>query len=138
MNIRALPGAAVLAGSLAACAASGMRTTYVAPLSNAQDARTLANNIAMFVVRQVPDRSKPIFLVPSKPDNAIAPMLAHALEANGYQIGQHGHRLVYWVTPLAGGELVRMQLDDAAVASRLFSRHNGQLRAVGPYAVREG
>jgi hypothetical protein len=134
-----------LAVALAACTIGG---SYVGGVSGPADAQVLAYGMAEFVAQELPAASTTLALDPtpaSQADNTVTPAFAAALRSQGFAIAgeneagvRGGHRLRYWVTPLDGGELVRIAIDDRTQGSRFFVRNTaGGLQAGGPFLVRQ-
>ena len=134
-----------LAVALAACTIGG---SYVGGVSGPGDAQVLAYGMAEFVAQELPAASTTLVLDPIpayQAENALTPALASALRSQGFAIaGENGagirgvRHLRYWVTPLDGGELVRIAIDDRTQGSRFFVRNTaGGLQAGGPFMVRQ-
>ncbi|MBO0738925.1 MAG: hypothetical protein J2P48_20555 [Alphaproteobacteria bacterium] len=133
--------------SLAACA-SGPDASYVGELSASGDAQILATDMVEFVSTQIPAGTGSIALDPIPADqssNALTPTFTTALRHRGFAVADNeqaaapaAHHVRYWVTPLDGGDLVRVSIDDHTEASRFFVR-SGQsgLQAAGPLMVRQ-
>ncbi len=132
---------------LAACAGSPA-SSYVAPLTAAADAQTLAVGISDFLASSLPAASTTLALEPPSLDqsgNALTPALADALRRRGFATVEAGgdvalsgaRRLRYWVTPMDNGDLVRLTIDGGAIqGNRFFARNSGgSLQAGGPFTV---
>ena len=133
--------------SLAACA-GGPGGSYVAPLTAPADAQTLASGIADFMASSLPAAATTLALEPPSPEqsgNALTPVLADALRRRGFATVDSGdaevppgaRRLRYRVTPMDGGDLVRLTIDGGAIqGNRFFVRNRaGILQAGGPFTV---
>ena len=118
------------------------------PLAAAADVQTLAMGIADFMALSLPAASTTLALEPPLPDqagNALTPLLADALRRRGFAtLDADGdaapsgvRRLRYWVTPMDGGDLVRLTIDGGAIqGNRFFARNTaGFLQAGGPFTV---
>jgi hypothetical protein len=134
-----------IAGALAACAIGG---SYVDGVAAPGDAQVLAAGMAEFVARELPAASTTLALDPTpaaQADNTLTPAFAAALRSQGFAIaGEQAagarvvHHLRYWVTPLEGGELVRIAINDRTEGSRFFVRNTaGGLQTGGPFMVRQ-
>ena len=133
-----------IAGALAACTIGG---SYVGGVAAPGDAQVLAAGMAEFVARELPAASTTLVLDPTpavQADNALTPAFAAALRSQGFaiageQVTARGvHHVRYWVTPLEGGELVRIAIDDRTEGSRFFVRNTaGGLQTGGPFMVRQ-
>ena len=134
---RALPLLAALAVS--ACDLVDQHS-YVAAVQGTGEARTIADGIALFAAQRL--QPGPIALDPTpaaQDGNAVTAALAGALRAAGFTVApreQAPHRLRYLVTPLDGGELVRVDIDDQVEGARLLVRRRGRLAADGSLTVR--
>ena len=144
---------AQLLASLLACAglsacAGSPTSSYVTPLAAAADAQTLAVGISDFMASSLPAASTTLALEPPASDqsgNALTPALADALRRRGFATLDAGgdavpsglRRLRYWVTPMDGGDLVRLTIDGGAIqGNRFFARNTaGFLQAGGPFTV---
>lgn len=133
--------------SLAACAGNPAGS-YVAPLTVPADAQTLAAGIADFMASSLPAASTTLALEPPAPEqsgNALTPALANALrrrgfatvDANADAVPPGARRVRYRVTPMDGGDLVRLTIDGGAIqGNRFFARNPaGTLQAGGPFTV---
>lgn len=148
MTRRAQILASLLAcAGLSACAGSPA-SSYVMPLAAAADAQTLAVGISDFMALSLPAASTTLALEPPLPDqagNALTPLLADALrrrgfatlDADGDAAPSGARRLRYWITPMDGGDLVRLTIDGGAIqGNRFFARNTaGSLQAGGPFTV---
>ena len=132
---------------LAACA-GGPGGSYVAPLTAPADAQTLASGIADFMASSLPAAATTLALEPPSPEqsgNALTPVLADALRRRGFAtvdanvgaVPLGARRLRYRVTPMDGGDLVRLTIDGGAIqGNRFFARNPaGTLQAGGPFTV---
>lgn len=137
-----------LAASLLGGCALGASGSYVADLRAPTDAQVLASGVVDFVAAELPAASSSIALDPtpsSQQKNALTPALLRDLRQRGFAIAddkqadQAGiHHLRYLVTPLEGGVLVRLSIDDRTRAARFFTRNSaGSLQAGGPFMVRQ-
>jgi hypothetical protein len=136
-----------VAFSLAACTlAPG--NSYVGQIDGPADAQVLAAGMVEFVAAQLPAASSTVVLDPTpsgQAGNALTPAFVAALRDRGFAVGddrQAGtpgvHHIRYLVTPLDGGDLVRVSIDNGAEASRFFVRNSaGDLQAGGPFTVRQ-
>ena len=142
-----------LLASLLACAgltacAGNPAGSYVAPLTAPADAQTLAVGIADFMASSLPAAATTLALEPPSPEqsgNALTPVLADALRRRGFATVDSGdtaappgaRRLRYQVTPMDGGDLVRLTIDGGAIqGNRFFARNRaGHLQAGGPFTV---
>ena len=133
--------------SLAACAGSPAGS-YVAPSTAPADAQTLAAGIADFMASSLPAASTTLALEPPAPEqsgNALTPVLANALrrrgfatvDADGDAVPPGARRVRYRVTPMDGGDLVRLTIDGGTIqGNRFFARNRaGYLQAGGPFTV---
>jgi hypothetical protein len=137
----------LLAASLLGGCALGSSGSYVANLRAPADAQVLASGMVDFVAAELPAASSTISLDPTpsgQQKNALTPALLRDLRqrgfaiADGNQADQAGiHHLRYLVTPLEGGVLVRLSIDDRTQAARFFAPNTaGSLQAGGPFMVR--
>ena len=128
--------------SLAACA-GGPGGSYVASLTAPADAQTLASGIADFMASSLPAAATTLALEPPSPEqsgNALTPVLADALRRRGFatvdagdaEVPPGARRLRYRVTPMDGGDLVRLTLDGGAIQGNRFFARN---RAGVPFTV---
>ncbi len=138
--------ALAVAGMLGGCAIDP-DASYVTALSAPTDASILASGITEFLVMRLPAAQTVLVLEPPPDDqasNALTPLLTNDLQRRGFAIAAGSgvlptsHQLRYLVTPLDGGDLMRVTLDGGSVeASRYFVRNTaGTLQAGGPFAVR--
>lgn len=132
--------ASVLA--LSACATVGMSASYVAPLSNQNDAPVLAGGIVSVLNKELPaGRVYVAFDHPEGSDD-VRIALNEAMHKGGLliappgQTGQNVHQVHYWITPLDNGDLERVQIDGKTLASVVFDRSTaGGLIMRHPFTV---
>ena len=138
--------ALIAAATLSGCAIDP-DVSYVGPLSAPNDANVLAFEITEFTVMRLPAAQTVLVLDPTPDDqasNTLTPLLTDDLHRRGFAIADTSgatstsHHLRYVVTPLDGGDLMRVTLDGGSVeASRYFVRNTaGTLQAGGPFAIR--
>ena len=142
--LRSIP----LLGLAVALSACTIGSSYVGGVSGPGDAQVLAYGMAEFVAQELPAASTTLALEPTpaaQADNTVTPAFAAALRSQGFAIASENqadtrrmHHLRYLVTPLDGGELVRIAIDDHTEGSRFFVRNTaGGLQAGGPFMVRQ-
>ena len=130
---------------LAACA-SRPGGSYVGPLQQPGDAEALAGAMAEFVADRLPAASSTVAFDPTPRDqagNTVTVALTSALRRRGFAVDEGGqpvaggaHRLRYLVSPMDGGALLRLTIDENTRGSRFFVRDAaGQLRFGGPYTI---
>ena len=141
------PLAALAVTAMLSGCAIGSDASYVTALSAPTDASILASGITEFTVMRLPAAQTVLVLDPPPDDqasNALTPLLTNDLHRRGFAIAAGSgapptsHQLRYLVTPLDGGDLMRVTLDGGSVeGSRYFVRNTaGTLQAGGPFAVR--
>jgi hypothetical protein len=139
----------IAALGLSACATlDGPQTSYVAPLQSPKaDAYTLAGGICNFLTddANLSPMNTTIAVAGAGKGDELAPTLADELRQSGFAVVSPGQpvpagakRLRYVVTPLLGGELLRVDIEAGGItrASRYYLRDSaGYLQAGGPFTV---
>jgi hypothetical protein len=132
MRSVAIAAVALLAG----CA--GTPNSYMAsPLSNEAGA-VVALDIIGFVSTETTPAHGPIVVQRAAGDTVVGPVLIQDLQQAGFTIADKGrHRLVYEITQLPDGTVLRVTFDHAS-AARLYHRLGDQLEPSGPFSIRGG
>ena len=122
-----------------ACSGLEPNTSYVYSVKTDADARLLAGSAAEFVSRNLPSSSGlSLRPVPAgQANNLLTPAIQEALKSRGFIVAENSpHYLRYWESPLNGGTMLRLSLDDKQ-ASRFFTNEDNRLQPGGPYTLRQ-
>lgn len=118
--------------------------SYVDPTPHF-DSAALGSEIAAYMAQTFPPANSTVVVIPSQQkegDQHLSTALKSALLQAGFGVADPStaasetyHRLSYVVTPLNGGALVRLHVDDSVVTRLYTANDKGVLVAVAPFAV---
>src|SRR5689334_15104117 len=129
--------ALVLASAMAVAACSQQMPGYVEPVSSETAAR-MSYDIADLIKSNTKPASGAIAIDKPAGDVMIAPALATDLEADGFQVSDHGrHHLSYVVTTIPDGVVLRLFFDHWS-AARLYQSSGAMSAPAGPFSIQGG
>jgi len=130
--------AAILAtlSGLAGCATT---KSYVAPMAHASDAREIAARIAGYLSTRWPPLVTTLAVEEPPQPNSFDADLRRSLTTWGFALAAPGtpgsHDVLYRVSPLENGEVIRLVLDHRIELARFYARGvDGVLSFGGPVA----